>query len=88
MQLGFGRLGDCGRLPGVLLAVVVLSVGAAACSSSSKEAAPSTSAGGSGAAAALDGNITVYSGQHEQTVEQIGVGVREGVGHQGHGALR
>lgn len=61
----------------VLAAAVMLMV--AACGSSSKSSSSTTTSGGTavagssagGAAASLDGNITVYSGQHEQTMSAL-----------------
>ena len=56
--------------PGVVVTIALLAIGAAACGSSSNSGASSTSTG-SGPAGRLDGNITVYSGQHEQTVAAL-----------------
>lgn len=53
----------------VVAAVMLVALGAA-CSSSSKSSTPTT-AGRSGSGAGLDGNITLYSGQHEQTVASL-----------------
>ena len=57
------------RSSAAVLVVGLSVVAAAACGSSSKPADSATTV--SGAKGALDGNITVYSGQHEQTVAAL-----------------